>query len=518
MGNSSPGLFVHMHEIFESVEDFIMLEVQLVNSMKAVLRDCILNNISEKEESHAECPEIMNERPSYAKLVLSLEGKVINMDDWLDMMDASPKIREKLASLGLVTIKFQKNVFYPAIVTDMKGDTRLVTFIFDHTYKHDAENLLVWVYDNQDEIKRGNLQYIYVEDTKQRRFAHKIDKIGLRDCIIKRTGERQYSREDMIAALQSLVSAIPSLDIPGIITEIRIFGSMVRGKPRVGDVDLLVKYKFTIDQELRLIILYARLGEEPVFMRNCDAKLWQIYDTFKKIGIDAMRKLRDEAVATTEPEQKETLSRLYDFFIKLDAIITEGKLQKGRLHDLIFDAATQYKTLREIVEHEQSIRELLDSISYPVEWFLDSLTLNRLREYWIPTSYVNVERILNRVLVGKREGFRLQFNEDEVNEVSILAWSSEHPDVKTNIDGRSPEQYLDDLTLTFESLHHDLEYFHEIAQSKFNATIEPCPVKPKVDRSGDETTAELEEKISILREQIKQLRYEYEHAPREELS
>jgi len=32
----------------------------------------------------------------------------------------------------------------------------------------------------------------------------------------------------------------------------------------------------------------------------------------------------------------------------------------------------------------------------------------------------------------------LQFGEDEVNQVSILAWSPEHTDVKANTDGRTP--------------------------------------------------------------------------------
>jgi len=270
----------------------------------------------------------MSERPSYIKLILSFEGKEIKMGDWLDMMDASPKIREKLSPLGLATIKFQKNVFYPAIVSDEKGGTRFATFVFDHTDKHVAENFLDWVYDHQDEIKRGNMQYLYVEDTKQRRFAHKIDRIGLRDCIIKRTGEKAYPREKMIEALQSMVDSIPSLDIPATISEIRVFGSMVRGKPLVGDIDLLVKYKFDAAQELRIMLLYSRLGEEPRALPYCDAKIWELYHLFKKIGAETIRKAREEAVAAAEPGKKESLGEVYDFFTSIEAIIAEGEARK----------------------------------------------------------------------------------------------------------------------------------------------------------------------------------------------
>jgi predicted nucleotidyltransferase len=457
----------------------------------------------------------MSERPSYIKLILSFEGKAIKMGDWLDAMDASPKIREKLAPFGLVAIKFQENVFYPAIVTDEKGGTRLATFVFDHTDKQVAENFLDWVYAHQDEIKRGESEYLYVEDTKQRRFAHKLDEIGLRDCIIKSVGEKAYPREKMIGALQSMVNAIPSLDIPATITEIRIFGSMVRNKPLVGDIDLLVKYKFTTEQELRLMMLHVRLGEEPEATQYGEAKIWELYEMFKKAGVEAVRKAKDEAVAAAKPEDKEIIGKNYDFFVELSAIIAEGRARKKSLEDMIFNDISPHRKLRDIVADEKPIRELLDSISYPIDWFLDSLTLSALRDYWDKPSFVDVRRILYRALVGKRKGFRLQFGEDEVNEVSILAWSPEHPNVKANIDGRTPEQYMADLIRIFDSLHHDLEHFHEIARSKFNARIEPPPVKPDVDRSGTETAAELEDKISMLREQIKQLRYRYEHAPRD---
>jgi predicted nucleotidyltransferase len=451
----------------------------------------------------------------YIETIESLQGKTLNMDKWLEMMKSSPKIVEKLAPFDFQTVSFSRELHVPAIVTDKRGVPCNVHFVFDQTPQPLIHGYMAWTREHQNEIQRGEVKYLYVEDTRARRFYHKLEAMGLKDNVIRRATEQKYPREKLIADLQGVADAIPSLDLPATIEEIRVFGSVARGKPVVGDVDLYVKLSFSIEDLVRLYTIRAGLGEKPKVYSNSQCDLYGLYKSIKDVGPESVRKALDRAGGSCTAEQKKATNSVFDLLLRLDAMAAAGKANQANLIDMVLAAGMHYKTLREIIKHEKQIRDLLESIHYPIDWFLNSMTLNEFRTaYYEYPFLLNVERITMRLLKGTRKGFHhIFFTDDQVTANSILAWSSKYPDVEANINGRSPEDVMAHLIRDFDVLHDEVLHFHENAMTLYGAREVPPLIEPEVARAGNESESELRDKISVIREQLRKIKYKWQHMP-----
>lgn len=93
----------------------------------------------------------------------------------------------------------------------------------------------------------------------------------------------------------------------------------------------------------------------------------------------------------------------------------------------------------------------------------------------------------------------------------MLAWSPEKPNVKENIDQRPESEQMGYLQKELDALITDTDLYHEKIGEILNEESQKvlAAERPKVERTGRETKADLIQKIEIIRAYIKKLKYKW---------
>lgn len=425
---------------------------------------------------------------NFIKILESLENKTLGIDEWYQVAQISPRMIAKLKEFDFQTIMFHDDYRQPATLTTGKGDEYRVFFVTDiMTTGFVNMNYLDWIDANLDDIKQDKVKFLYVEDTKNKRIIKGLENRGLKDHIIQRLSEKTFPREEMIARMQEMFDEIPNLDLPARVDEIRAFGSLLRNKPRVPDVDLLIKISYSLEDDIRLGLIDIRLGEN-----------WRLRQVMKS-GLNQ------------KTQKNQDVINLNAF--RIDEWTEQGRQNFNFLVDRIDEASKKYKTLRDIINHENDIREKLELINYPIDWFLHSVTLSKIGGSWDRNSLVpEPEQIISRMIKKGHQGFRHILFGDvkavKATENNLLVWSSKYPDVKANIDGRTKEEVMQFLIREFDRLHHEVEHFHE---DSMTGTL-PYSIEPRACRVGTETEEELRDKVEIIRQQLREIEYKGKHA------
>src|SRR5271157_2206118 len=164
--------------------------------------------------------------PGYKSLVEDCARAPMYIDTWYERIGASKQIKEKLESYHFITVTSKGDFREPFSIIDENQASFQVFYVnMDTDQGFIAERVMLWIEERVRAILDKEINFLYIEDTKGKRFIHYLERWGLKDVTITRTTEKLYSRANMLDKLQEMGDNIDTLILPATIDEIRVYGS-----------------------------------------------------------------------------------------------------------------------------------------------------------------------------------------------------------------------------------------------------------------------------------------------------
>ncbi|NVM54334.1 MAG: hypothetical protein HWN66_11585 [Candidatus Helarchaeota archaeon] len=382
-------------------------------------------------------------------------GTPIPLDQWFEEFSISERMQQKLRQLKIVEVIPAGKGGLPITMISSVGVNYKVFLIQDSTSEFMVEgSYFRWIKEHINEIKTDHLPFFIIQDTRTIRFETRLYRMGLRGFIVSRASERLYKREDLIKKLQKIADKISDVELPTTIDEIHVFGSILREKERVPDIDVYLKCSKSEQQRKKIENIRNTLQDENNPHRNYILEaLWE--------------------------ENRETR-----------------------------------RSIKNLVKESEKFRIALNKIGYPAEWF-QCITWSHIYRWlsMIPLETIlfpEEKTIIRKLLVGNLKGFKDFYilMRPTVAKNTVLAWSLDRPNVKKNIDERPEGQKLKFLEKELDNLIVQMNHFHKTIKPTLdleNFSYET----PIIERTGKESKEELLTKIEVLRNQLKKIKYRW---------
>ena len=384
----------------------------------------------------------------------------MKIEQWFEQYSISEKLQEKIKQIKIIEVLPADEERIPFVMKSSDEIEYKVFLIQDNTPEALIKTqYLGWIEHHFNEIFNGKLPFLIIQDTKAIRFKTTLYEWGLKDHVISRASERLYKREDLMKKLQKIADKIPTTEFPLTVDEIHVFGSILRDKEMIADVDMFLKCSMSEDQQKRM----ENLKED-------------------------LRNASDQIIDLLGKEHRKTK-----------------------------------RAIKKIIEESEALQTILRKLWYPIEWAkcLTWARVRDPTEP-PPNNLIPEEReIIRKLLIGNIKGFKDCFiiYKPWVAAHHVLAWSLEKQNVRENIDGRSESEKMELLKGELDTLIDEVIRFHDThavvqegGQSGKTERQMPETLSietPKVKRIGNETKEELKEKIEIIRKQLRELVYKW---------
>ena len=184
-----------------------------------------------------------------------------------------------------------------------------------------------------------------------------------------------YKREFLLNALSESSSKIPQKSLPATIDAIYVFGSILREKEIIHDVDLIINY----------------------FMSKSKVRKWmQFLNSMKDKGI----KIIKEHWQSLKESQELLWKPYWDLY---DKGIQEGR-DPYEIKAVLELPRTLISPFRECIQ-KNPLKERLEKVGIPIEW-LKWISWNKILN---GTYSLDLCKVLSKILFEKQKGFEIYF-------------------------------------------------------------------------------------------------------------